>query len=59
MKSKGEDRLIRMRNNIVDLVDHSAIRMPSGNGRKGGVGLIMFSYGHQKETEIHNNLTSS
>jgi hypothetical protein len=39
-----------MRNNIIDLVDCSATRMPNGNGRKGGVGL-MFSYGHKKETE--------
>jgi hypothetical protein len=50
MKSQAEDRLIKMRNNIVDLVDKSAIRMPNGNGRSGGVGL-MFSYGHKQQTE--------
>jgi hypothetical protein len=50
MKSKAEDRLIRLRNNVVDLVDCLAIRMPNGNGRTGGVGL-MFSYGHKKKTE--------
>jgi hypothetical protein len=39
-----------MRDNIVDLVDCSAIRIPNGNGRTGGVGL-MFSYGHKQPTE--------
>jgi hypothetical protein len=50
MKSQAEDCLIRMQDNIVDLIDCSAIRMPNGNGRTGGVGL-MFLYGHKKQTE--------
>jgi hypothetical protein len=55
MRCESEDSLIRLRNNIIDLVDRSVIRFPMGNGRKGGVGR-MFSYGHKKVTEKYASI---
>jgi hypothetical protein len=55
MKCTGEDCLIRMQNNIIDLVDRSNTRFPVGNGRKGGVGQ-MFSYGHKTVTEKYASI---
>jgi hypothetical protein len=55
MKCTGKDCLIRMRNNIINLVDRSLTRFPTRNGRKGGVGQ-MFSYGHKTVTEKYASI---
>jgi hypothetical protein len=55
MKSSSDESLIGMRNNIIDLVDRSGTRFPTGNGRAGGMGQ-MFSYGHKTVTEKYASI---
>ena len=48
--NKIDQSLVRLRNNIIDLIDRSKKRVPKGNARKESEGL-MWGYGHRSMTE--------